>query len=234
MNDTEHITLLRNLKHTAAVFLALLYLDRPTSEVEISKLLEINPETTRRHLHSLAKSGLITRAFRYSGWILTVGGRQLVLPAANVNTSAENPRSYAENQRSSAENPRSPLKLRESDRELTINLDNSLTDSLNLTADSEKSKLLAKLRSAGVYLKTAQDLVERFDDTSIELHLDYYRYALGKNLAQGPGWLVLSLKEDWQAPIGFVPNWDHSPSCKCEACRAASTEKYREWEQPGK
>ncbi len=128
-----------------------------------------------------------------------------------------------------------PESLRESERELTINSDNSLTDSLNLTApNGQKIRLVSQLRNAGVYLKTAQDLVEKHDEQTIELHLDYYRYALGKNLAQGPGWLVLSLKEDWQAPIGFEPNWDHSPSCGCEACRAASTEKYREWEQLGK
>jgi DNA-binding MarR family transcriptional regulator len=97
----EHIILLRSLKHTAAVFLVLVYLDRPTSEIEISELLEINPETTRRHLRSLALNHLITRTHRFSGWILTTGGRQLLLPThPALPANADFPRSNAENPRS--------------------------------------------------------------------------------------------------------------------------------------
>lgn len=103
-----------------------------------------------------------------------------------------------------------PGELRESDRELNTDSDNSLSDSLNLSGDAgQKIRLVTELRAAGVYLKTAQDLVKKNDETTIERHLDYYLYALENNLAQGPGWLVLSLKESWQAPLGYQPNHRH-------------------------
>lgn len=93
---------------------------------------------------------------------------------------------------------------RESDRELI----NSLPDSLNLinlTSDEDglKIRLVSQLRQAGVYLKTAQDIVDKHDEATIEEHLKYYQYALSRNLAHGPGWLVMSLKEGWGAPLGY-------------------------------
>jgi predicted transcriptional regulator len=92
--------------------------------------------------------------------------------------------------------------LRESESLLNINS----SDSLNLTPGETGAKiaLVKDLRAAGVYLKTAQDLVERHAEATIREHLKHYRYALKSNLAQGPGWLVLSLKENWGAPLGYV------------------------------
>lgn len=99
----------------------------------------------------------------------------------------------------------------ESERELiNININSSLSDSL---------KLIGKLRSAGVYLKTAQALIANHPAEVIEQHLDFYRYALEKNLAQGPGWLVLSLKEGWPAPLGYVAK--------------GGRERYAQWERVG-
>lgn len=83
---------------------------------------------------------------------------------------------------------------------------NSLSDSLNSGGNGQNfvqtvSKL-QKLRSAGVYLKTAQALADKFDEETIDRHLGYYRTALENKMAQGPGWLVSSLKENWPAPLG--------------------------------
>ena len=88
-HNAEHVALLRSLKRTAAVYLVLLYLNKPTSEAEVSEILGINIETARSHLKALASSkiNLVTRTHHYSGWMLTGGGRQLVLG------NAENPRS---------------------------------------------------------------------------------------------------------------------------------------------
>lgn len=216
MNDVDQVALLRSLKHTAAVFLALLYLDRPTSEAEISDLLQIHQQTARTHLHSLAKSGLITRTHRYAGWILTHGGRQLVLPAS-ANISPSN----VEISPTNANISPSPLKLRESDSKL--NLNNSLTDSLTDSTNSnlEETNLLRNLRAAGVYLKTAQSLIARHPVETILLHLEHYRYALHKNLAQGPGWLVLSLNESWPAPLGY------------KSGNAPDRHRYADWGETG-
>jgi DNA-binding Lrp family transcriptional regulator len=94
--------------------------------------------------------------------------------------------------------------LRESDRELNFNLKDSLSDSLNLSGEgSEKIALLQELRAAGVYLKTAQGIVEKHAAEVIREYFGYYRYALKAHLAQGPGWLVEALKEGWGAPLGY-------------------------------
>jgi predicted transcriptional regulator len=92
----------------------------------------------------------------------------------------------------------------ESERELINNLSikDSLSDSLN-PESSKKILLLQKLRACGVYLKTAQAIVNQHDETAIEQQLKYYRYALSTHMAQGPGWLVLAIKENWPVPLGY-------------------------------
>jgi len=73
-----------------------------------------------------------------------------------------------------------------------------LTDSLNSLA------LLQRLRSAGVYLRTAQRLLARHEPSAIDRHLAYYTHALQTGIARGPGWLVLSITEGWPAPPGYA------------------------------
>jgi DNA-binding Lrp family transcriptional regulator len=72
----------------------------------------------------------------------------------------------------------------ESERELINNLSikDSLSDSLN-SENSKKISLLQKLRACGVYLKTAQAIVDQQDEAAIERQLKYYRYALSTNMA---------------------------------------------------
>jgi len=109
--------------------------------------------------------------------------------------------------------------LRESERELNnLNLNDSLSDSLNSPENGLKIRLLRELRSCGVYLKTAQAIVAQHDEATIRKHLEYYRHALSKNLAQGPGWLVLSIKENWPSPLGYK-----SPE--------EERRRYSEWEE---
>ena len=102
------------------------------------------------------------------------------------------------------------VKLRES--ESLLILTDCLTDS---SAASAKSALLAEMRSAGVYLKTAAELVERFDPVIIRRHLDHYRHALALGIAEGPGWLVLSLKESWGPPLGYITPTDNVGADPC-------------------
>lgn len=105
--------------------------------------------------------------------------------------------------------------LRESERELNINLiKDSLPDSLNSPDASEKIALLQKLRSCGVYLKTAQELVGEHSGR-VEEKIAFYRHALGYNLANGPGWLVQAIKEDWGEPLGWKKN---GAGCGCGVC----------------
>lgn len=127
-------------------------------------------------------------------------------------------------------NSDSPSELRESESLININ---SLSDSLNLTSGESGTKfvLVQDLRQAGVYLKTAQDLIEKNSEETIRQHLEYYRHALKLNLAQGPGWLVMSLKENWGAPLGYdereknggmskaeLEKWGFCPVCFALPC----------------
>jgi DNA-binding transcriptional regulator GbsR (MarR family) len=92
----------------------------------------------------------------------------------------------------------------ESERELInyLSINDSLSDSLN-SESSKKILLVQKLRACGIYLKTAQAIVSQHEGAAIERQLKYYRYALATNMAQGPGWLVMAIKENWPAPLGY-------------------------------
>lgn len=117
--------------------------------------------------------------------------------------------------------------LRESESELNDSrINNYLSDSLNLTGDDGKKILLIKqLRAMGVYLKTAQDIVSKYPEEKILEQIDYYKYALDKNMAQGPGWFVISIKENWQAPLGYQKARQNvGQSWLCQDCGQAPCE----------
>ena len=130
--------------------------------------------------------------------------------------------SYLKREMSSVDDKMSYLES-ESDRELIINLNlnNKPTDSTDSATTSDKIALLKTLRACGVYLKTAQQIVAENKPEEIEQQLEYYRYALEKNLAQGPGWLVLALKEKWPAPLGY----------QAEPDEALKRKRYAEWDK---
>ena len=100
-------------------------------------------------------------------------------------------------------------KLRESDS-IDINI-NSLSDSLNLTA------MIGKLRSHGVYLKTAQEVVSKYDAETIDRHLLYFQHALKMGIAKSSGYFVMSIREGWGPPLGFEEK-KKSVLERCEKC----------------
>jgi Mn-dependent DtxR family transcriptional regulator len=67
------------LKKTAIVLMVLFRLDKPVGEGELAEILDVYPTTVRTYLRSLAHLGMVTRTHRYHGWMLTAGGRQMVL-----------------------------------------------------------------------------------------------------------------------------------------------------------
>lgn len=102
----------------------------------------------------------------------------------------------------------------------------------------ERVQLLGDLRAAGVYLKTAQDLITDRDPEMIRKYLQYYKHALIMGMASGPGWLVLAIKEKWGIPLGFRPG--SGGICVCPRCSTGldrsdseSIMKYRSWESGG-
>ena len=96
--ERQDIDRIVDLGKYTTVLLILFRLYRPVTVADTARLAHINPETARAHLRALAERQLITRGG--DGWILTAGGRQLVLP------TAENPRLESH----PAENPRTLLK----------------------------------------------------------------------------------------------------------------------------
>ncbi|MEA3438865.1 MAG: helix-turn-helix domain-containing protein [Chloroflexota bacterium] len=91
-------------------------------------------------------------------------------------------------------------------------------DSLSLSLDS--LELVEKLRTLGVYVRTAQEIVKSYDEDVIEQQIKYYTHAFKRGLARSPGWLVLSIKKGWGPPLGF---YDDS--------RNKDPQKYRDWER---
>jgi hypothetical protein len=106
----KEVELFRCLKKTAIVLMLLFRLDKPVGEREIAGILDIHPQTIRTYLASLAHLGVVTRTHRYQGWMLTGGGRQMILgestgqihgqPARKIKTSAKKSRSSAKISRS--------------------------------------------------------------------------------------------------------------------------------------
>jgi hypothetical protein len=164
------LQIFRCLKKTAIVLMLLFRLDKPVGESEIAEILDLHPETTRIYLRSLAGLGLVTRTHRYHGWMLTAGGRQMILgesdhgwpilETGNIKTNAKNPRSIPESSTASAENPRSilegPAASAENPRSILegaaasadvspgkVKLTRSITDGLAASAEIPRSRPIA-------------------------------------------------------------------------------------------
>ncbi|HEC61418.1 hypothetical protein LCGC14_0761780 [marine sediment metagenome] len=98
--------------------------------------------------------------------------------------------------------------------------DSSDDDSLKIRQKSLNFvQLLQELRQAGVYLKTAQKLIKDHSEDVIRQQLKYYKYAILVKFARSPGWLVLAIKEEWPAPLGY----------KDSNSDDASRRRYAEW-----
>lgn len=91
----SEVMVLRGLRRTAVIILLLMRLQgAPVSAREISSILDIDYETTRRYLSDLSRVGIVSQSS--AGWILLQGGSQLILPGTN----AEIPRSISGKPRS--------------------------------------------------------------------------------------------------------------------------------------
>jgi hypothetical protein len=49
--------------------------------------------------------------------------------------------------------------------------------------------------------------VEQYPEERIRQKVSYFEYALRMGFANGSGWLVTAIKEDYPAPLGWNPNW---------------------------
>ena len=79
MLPNSEVLLFRAIDKAALVLLLMIRLDKPIGRNEIANILGISRPTAADHLRSLAQIGLITRSSYHTGYILTMGGRQLIL-----------------------------------------------------------------------------------------------------------------------------------------------------------
>lgn len=84
MLPNSEVRLFRAIDKAALVLLLMIRMDAPTGRNEIADILGINRQTAAAHLRSLAQIGLITRSSYHTGYILTQGGRQLILGQTQV------------------------------------------------------------------------------------------------------------------------------------------------------
>ena len=105
-------------------------------------------------------------------------------------------------------------------KRVKLNKKERKTDSDSLSFSLDSNETLNKLRSCGVYVRTAQELVKRHEAHVIDLHVDYFRYAIERGLARSPGWLVMSITENWAPPLGYDR----------DSRRRRDPSRYGEWE----
>lgn len=76
----SELMFLRSLRRTAIVLLVIFRLDpQPVGRDDVAGLLDIDTKTSAKYLEDLSRQGLITRMGYRDGYILTAGGRQMVL-----------------------------------------------------------------------------------------------------------------------------------------------------------
>jgi hypothetical protein len=70
--------------------------------------------------------------------------------------------------------------------------------------EGQRAAILGKMADLGVRLKVAQRLIDKYDLAYLGEKLGQAIYAVERGLADnGPGWFVASVREDWQAPLGY-------------------------------
>lgn len=74
----------------------------------------------------------------------------------------------------------------------------------NIQHEHDRSALVAEMRQLGVVLKVAQQMVVKYDPQYLLEKLEQARYAVEAGIADnGPGWFVCSVRDNWQAPLGY-------------------------------
>lgn len=98
----------------------------------------------------------------------------------------------------------------------------------------ERTELLAALTDRGVNSRIAVELVERYAPELIRAKVaifDWMAHRQDKRLAKNPaGYLVSSIREDYQAPEGYVPPDDADQLARAEEAVATQERRRREAE----
>lgn len=135
----QETSFFRSIKRTAAALLLIYRLNRPVLITEISLILDIDRKTAANQLKSLASLQVITHT--RAGWIITQGGTQLILPAAQPELMGKNsPSAYSMGKNS-------PLNTSSS----TCNLESFLFEEEEEEVESELTRnILASLAQYGI------------------------------------------------------------------------------------
>lgn len=85
------------------------------------------------------------------------------------------------------------------------NTSSDTKDNIQQDPDKQRLALVAELRQFGVKLVVAQKFVRQYDLEYLREKLSQAVYAVEAGFVhgKGPGWFVTSVKENWQAPMGY-------------------------------
>lgn len=212
------IELLRRIGKQCFVLIYLIYKSRPVSVQELAADLGIHHETALAYLRKLADEQVATRT--RIGWMPTVAGMQLVLPA---DAAAEIPREVAEKPREDAEIPRLLINNKEvkeiknqEDKGLLINAAENPREEALKSAGIKKNG-----RTVGIF--EAEHLMPEHIEAAREWLEKQYRgrYTTG---------LLISTLETIRA--GDRP-YMHRRGCACAACALIDGSNYASWEDLG-
>ena len=212
-HNAQTVQLIRSLKKTAATLLLICQPFAPAviTAAWIAKTLSVHRATAAAHLADLAALGFLVST--PAGYI-PIPGAQLVLPAgAPVDNSVDKPR----------ENSRSLKYLRERDRESESDKESLSLSPLRTREKSrtpEQNELYTELTSLGVFHPVAVELIENHDPDTIRTHINQYHHARQQQIARSPGWIPLSLRNNYPPLPGYNPakNYAHPDNCTCPNC----------------
>lgn len=232
----DQISLLRLIKRSAVILIALLNCDQPTTARQLSSMITIDYATTRNHLKDLAHHGLAYRVT--GGYLPSQKATQLVAPKARENRafetstpseSAEKPRFPQHKARKNRANAGKPTPLLN-----TIIIKNHSEDSNNnkqptetrenrANANKPRSELWETLSLYGILKNHRTQKLETMEHITPDL-IKQLADRINKPFPQYAGLLIRALEQSANHPPA------HPTGCTCPDCRRKYTSgKYAEF-----
>jgi predicted DNA-binding transcriptional regulator len=214
----EGLRILRLLKKTAAVYLLLLFVDRPLRVTGAARLLEIDRETARKHLLSLASIGLVRRSSLGEGFILTGMGRQLVLGEGRPTLSTR----VEENPPEVEEIPPPIVVNVVKDSEIYIPNKTTTTNKPEEIPPAENQAVWEALWAAGIKRNPRTEQLARREYLTPDYVTGHFLSLKRQGMDSRTGLLVTILESGSPAPALNANR--HLKDCDCQECQRL---KYR-------
>lgn len=215
--EDRTVQLLRSIRKTAVVVLVMLQLDRPTGEVEIAEILDINQETARRYLKSLCRVGLATRTGRFQGYTLTGLGSQLVLPMETP--VLERGKSALERGKTALDAPITTTvkdSINKSESEVVESESANAENPRSLSTGAVDNPVWKELKAAGIGHNKRTEKLAKMEHVTPQYVKAWAAQMRQDNKADQTGLLITILEGGQEAPPTY-PN-GHLQTCGCPEC----------------